>query len=374
MTDLQQFIELYKAPLEGYEPGQRNPRTIDSDSAFAGLRYVQNRVSVDGEENVKLNNYAGDRKFMGEAPPWGYGPYAQLPERVAATETRELRPVAEYIFGIGGENYNNDSFELMRTAVKMHRKGGSIDDIMHTVDEQMKKSEPIQKISPALARLAAAAAGWAFSDDIVRAGGGTPRGERTAAQQSQWEAALRQQERREDEERQRQEERRTAADRRRHERSMRRSMRTRKSLDEYPAYNKLITYFSEKSDDYHRRTPIKNGLDLKKEHMPAPPRQGLVWDPVKHRWTRPENAGHTVAEVQGRKRLRGHGTGAHQRSVSGHGKGPVRHAQEGRRMRGVVDSTTSAGSRVAHPAFRFLSRRGAGSSKLQSRSNVSRWR
>ena len=161
MTDLQQFIELYKAPLEGYEPGQRNPRTIDSDSAFAGLRYVQNRVSVDGEENVKLNNYAGDRKFMGEAPPWGYGPYAQLPERVAATETRELQPVAEYIFGIGGENYNNDSFELMRTAVKMHRKGGSIDDIMQTVDEQMKKSEPIQKISPALARLAAAAAGWA---------------------------------------------------------------------------------------------------------------------------------------------------------------------------------------------------------------------
>ena len=194
---------------------------------------------------------------MGEAPPWGYGPYAQLPERVAATETRELQPVAEYIFGIGGENYNNDSFELMRTAVKMHRKGGSIDDIMQTVDEQMKKSEPIQKISPALARLAAAAAGWAISDDIVRAGGGTPRGERTTAQQSQWEAALRQQERREDEERQRQEERRTAADRRRHERSMRRSMRTRKSLDEYPAYNKLITYFSEKSDDYHRRTPIK---------------------------------------------------------------------------------------------------------------------
>jgi len=383
MTSLEQLTEFTKAKMEGYEPGQPNPRTIADDNAFAGLRYVQNKVSIDGETDLgQVNQYAGDKALMGEAPPWGYGDYAQVPERVAAAETRALRPIAEFIFGEGGDSYGNAQFEVMRTAVKMHRKGESIDRIMRTVQAQlgdgetsnMEKSDSIQKISPALARLAAAAAGWAISDDIVRAGGGTPRGEQTAAQQSQWEAALRQQERREDEERRRQEGRRTAADRRRHERSMRGSMRTRKSLDDFPAYKNLITYFSEKSDEYHRKKPIQNGLDLKKEHMPAPPRQGLVWDPVKHRWTRPENAGHTVAEVQGRKRIRGHGTGAHQRSVSGHGKGPVRHAQEGRRMRSVVDSTTSASSRVAHPAFRFLSRRGAGSDKLQSRSNVARWR
>lgn len=56
---------------------------------------------------------------------------------------------------------------------------------------------------------------------------------------------------------------------------------------------------------------------LRKDHLPIPPRQGEVWDAVKHRWTRPENAGRTVAEVQGEKRFRGSGTGTQQRGVSG---------------------------------------------------------
>lgn len=373
MNYLQEFK---KAKMSEYEAGDPNPRTVSSSSPFAGLRYVQNRISVDGKEDIKVNQYAGDKALLGEAPPWGYGPYAQLPERVAATETRVLRPIAEMVFGISGENYNNAAFKLMRNAVKLHRQGASGDSIMRYITGKLEKSNdvPIQKVSSSLERLAAAAAGWAFSDDAVRSGGGTPRGERTTAQEAEWSNAIRRQEQREEKEERRREERRTAADRRKHERSMRGAMRTRKSLDEYPAYKNLIRYFSEDSDEYHRKTPIKNGMDLKKEHMPAPPRQGLVWDPVKHRWTRPENAGHTVAEVQGRKRLRGHGTGAHQRSVSGHGKGPVRHAAEGRRMRGITDTAGSHKSRVSHPAFRFLSRRGAASPKLQSKTNVQRWR
>ena len=36
---------------------------------------------------------------------------------------------------------------------------------------------------------------------------------------------------------------------------------------------------------------------LMKDHLPIPPRQGEVWDGFKHRWTRPENVGRTVAEV-----------------------------------------------------------------------------
>ena len=56
---------------------------------------------------------------------------------------------------------------------------------------------------------------------------------------------------------------------------------------------------------------------LMKDHLPIPPRQGEVWDTLKHRWTRPENAGRTVAEVQGEKRFRGSGTGTQQRRVSG---------------------------------------------------------
>ena len=41
-------------------------------------------------------------------------------------------------------------------------------------------------------------------------------------------------------------------------------------------------------------------VGLMKDHLPIPPRQGLVWDQIKHRWTRPEKAGLTVAEVQGK--------------------------------------------------------------------------
>jgi hypothetical protein len=54
---------------------------------------------------------------------------------------------------------------------------------------------------------------------------------------------------------------------------------------------------------------------LSKDHLPIPPRQGEVWDGVKHRWVKPENAGRTVAEVQGEKRFRGSGTGTQQRKV-----------------------------------------------------------
>ena len=40
--------------------------------------------------------------------------------------------------------------------------------------EKMIKSTPLQKLSSSLANLMSAAAGWALSDDIVRAGGGSP--------------------------------------------------------------------------------------------------------------------------------------------------------------------------------------------------------
>ena len=71
--------------------------------------------------------------------------------------------------------------------------------------------------------------------------------------------------------------------------------------------------------------------------MHAPPRQGLVWDPVKQRWTRPENVGHTVVEVQGKKRIRGTGAGVHEHSVGGHGAGKARLMESGRRYKAPAD-------------------------------------
>jgi hypothetical protein len=74
---------------------------------------------------------------------------------------------------------------------KKSKEKESAGDLEHEKDKDIKKSMPLQKISPALAGLMAAAAGWAISDDIVRAGGGSPRGEMTPQQLRDWERTVR---------------------------------------------------------------------------------------------------------------------------------------------------------------------------------------
>ena len=204
--------------------------------------------------------------------------------------------------------------------------------------QKVNKSEdtkPLKKLSPYMERLGAAIAGWLVSDDIVRAGGGSPRGGMTDQQAREWERSL------------------SAAERRQLERQGRNRMRKRAS-DKTNAYTDMQIHFEEGSDEYVRKAPLKNGINIKKEHSAAPPRQGLMWDAVKHRWTRPENIGHTVTEVQGKKRVRGQGTGVHERSVGGHGGGSLRRLQGGRRFRGATDAgvarphESKAVGRLAH--------------------------
>ena len=183
-----------------------------------------------------------------------------------------------------------------------------------------KKGESEQKMEkqfpPELASLMSAAAGWAFSSDVGRAG------EMTPEQAREWERTL------------------SAADRRKMERSLRSKMRRKgmdKTLDK-SAFDALKESYNDSSDEYIKRSPEKNDFLVIKEHSILPPRQGLMWDAVKHRWTRPENVGHTVTEVQGKKRLRGVGTGVHERSVSGHGSGKTRGVEAGRRFKGQADA------------------------------------
>ena len=173
----------------------------------------------------------------------------------------------------------------------------------------------IKGFPPALASLMSAAAGWAFSGDVGSAGQMTP------DQAREWERTL------------------SSAERRNLERSLRSKMR-RKSADitlDKSAFEQLKEHFSDASDTYVQRKSIDNSLIIK-EHSVIPPRQGLMWDAVKHRWTRPENVGHTVSEVQGKKRFRGVGTGAHERSVGGHGSGKARQVEAGRRFKGATDA------------------------------------
>ena len=347
MSALNEFLQ--KAEDDG------TTRTVRSYNPFAGIRFAQQKLNPE---------WKGDRGPLKEAPPWGRGIYANglgvnppTTEREGNRESRDLVPVGDAIFGRNGEDYEVDGVHaLMLDALKRYRGGQPMGLILRYVQARKEKLLANDEKSQAeqeynekqninksdLTRLWAAAAGWGLSDDVVRSGGGTPRGGPSDAEIREWERALERQER-DEERRQRQiDERRSGADRRRHERSMRSAMRrTRKSLDDYPQFTRMTKFFSEGSDEYHRRTPLmlakSEDISLQKEHMPAPPRQGLVWDPVKHRWVRAENAGKAVGEAKsgkGGRRFRGAGVGAHERSVSGHGKGPVRFAQSGRRFRG----------------------------------------
>jgi hypothetical protein len=85
---------------------------------------------------------------------------------------------------------------------------------------------------------------------------------------------------------------------------------------------------------------------LSKDHLPIPPRQGEVWDGVKHRWVRQENVGRTVTEVQGEKRFRGSGTGTQQKRISG--KQPLTSRRYfARGTKGVVARSGAPSKRIA---------------------------
>ena len=185
-------------------------------------------------------------------------------------------------------------------------------------EKMLKEATPIQKLSTSLANLMSAAAGWVLSDDIVRAGGGDPRGQMSDQQAREWERNL------------------SAAERRAVERAMRSKMR-RKSQDSHSSMAQLKTFYDD-SDTYIKRSPVKNGVNIQKDHAPSPPRVGEMWDAIKHRWVKPENVGHSVSETQGKKRIRGTGTGVHERSIAGHGRGKTRLVESGRRFKGTADA------------------------------------
>jgi len=182
-----------------------------------------------------------------------------------------------------------------------------------------------QSIPPALASLLGFGAGWAMSDTFTEA----PRGQMTPSQQRQW------------------------------ERLVRSSMRRKKDLQKNDI-DGLRTYYKDSSDTYTKRTPIINALDILKDHAPVPPRQGLMFDPVKHRWTSQEKIGRTVSEVQGKKRIRGTGTGQHEHSRSAGstgGKGAGMSTVAGRRFRSAADAGIIKPHEAKHPATRKITRK-----------------
>ena len=226
------------------------------------------------------------RSKMGEdwEPGMGPAPEGSGPQRKKDRIYQELQD-------------NPDKWEKIKSkSGKKGDSGGSEGDS----DEEKAVLMNMQKMSPALANLLSAAAGWALSADTSTRG--VP-----PDMVAEWERAQ--------------------------------SREEKKKLQEEMIRNlKRVR----KSDD---------GPFLELDHAPVPPRMGLMWDAVKHRWTRPEKVGRTVWEVQGKKRVRGSGTGVHERSRStkgtgGKGQGSM---EAGRRFRSVAD----AGRTHPHEAKRI---------------------
>jgi len=236
-------------------------------------------------------------------------------------ETGEAPPWGQGDFAQGNEGAQvRDKIARAIIANKgKKKKKKSVNKMMTKAQE----TRDLEKISPGLERLIAFGAGWALSGDVVN---------RDVPPElvREWERAINRQA--------------SDEERRRIERKIK--SRLRKSDDD--VLEPLNDYF------------------LSKDHAPVPPRIGLMWDAVKHRWTRPERIGRTVWELSGHKRIRGTGTGAHERStktggIGGRGAGS---AEAGRRFKSTADSgrlnVHDGGKKIGsrgdqkHPAFRGL--------------------
>jgi len=133
----------------------------------------------------------------------------------------------------------------------------------------------------------------------------------------------------------------TPAQQREFERQIQQAMRKKgRKISKDAAMEKMQTFFqNDENDTYVRRTPVNNAVladeeILQKDKLSFPPFAGAKFDPTSHRWTKPENFAQTYSARAGKKRTRGTGTGVHERSISGHGKGRIREEGKGAKYKG----------------------------------------
>jgi len=279
-------------------------------------------------------------------PPWGEGDFAKNPPgRCTAARDELAETIAARMRGDSkGKESKTTTAEAKPTKTTSASRAASrqrmslpmaamlkaVDDLTFEQDVRnilkngcgCTENLDIEKVGDKLATLMSAAAGWAMSGDMTRG--------RDDHVNREWELHHRERQEREQRE----------EDRRRD----RKNRRVRKSQNFLDLYNDALI----------EEVTIGGDFLIMKDHSMVPPRQGLMWDPVKHRWTRPENVGRTVTEVQGSKRFRAVGTGAHERSVGGHGSGAVRAVQSGRKFRGTTDVGHARPHETSHPAIRGL--------------------
>ena len=153
----------------------------------------------------------------------------------------------------------------------------------------------------------------------------------------------------------------TPAQQRQWERTLQNQMR-RKNIDiDKAAFKQLQNFYKDKSDTYTRRKPAKNGVKVEKI-LTSPPFQGAEFDPVSHRWKKPGEVAAQTGNVNvgtgGKRRVRGAGTGAAQRSVGGHARGIRRAERLGVAARGKSRGKSASAKRSARiKAFKTLTRK-----------------
>ena len=193
--------------------------------------------------------------------------------------------------------------------IQSNKWNKSMDNHNTPEPEHTEQSTTIQKkIDPAIAALA----GWWFGGDVARGVGAA-----TPAQQREFERQIQQ--------------------------AMRKKGRRLRKDD---ALEKMQQFFNTKdnADTYVRKTPVKNAVTANtflEKVLSIPPFAGARFDPATHRWTKPENVGQTVQARGGKKRVRATGTGAGERSVSGHGKGRIRGEGAVWKFKGETDLASS---------------------------------
>ena len=322
LNDIQMFYKV-KAGKDLYldAPGPEDERVLDEDE-----KDLERRMHLKKGTRGKLfwdDPYAMATKWVQDkfpdcpedadpgGPPWRQGPWKRGGD-CAAERDKKAREIAASMKG-GSKSKGSDrktsgvtAIAAMQKAVDTLTAEQIVHDFVKSNDCSCTEDIDVEKVSDSLASLMSAAAGWAFSGDVTRG--------KDDHLKREWE--LHQKERLERERRE---------EERRHRRRMK------------------------KSHDFL----VLNDFFMK-DRLSVPPRQGLLWDAVKHRWTRPENVGRTVTEVQGSKRFRGVGTGAHERRVGGHGSGATRGTQRGRRFRASTDVGTLRPHETKHAAQRGL--------------------
>ena len=308
---------LYKDDLEEAEKTKADQPTVEEILQAIRERKSEQRT----QKSVELDKAGPGRPRTGIKPVEGRGDYPSADKTWAQAYVilRHLRPESQgdYMYSeeVSPKQWGSADHQLL---VKIHADlsagmthqavwnkyggKGKYPGNSDTGESSVENSMGIQKGS-ALANLLSAAAGWALSAD-------TASREVPPEMAAEWERAV------------------NREDKRRLQEEMLRRLHGKKK--------RLVR----KSDDDPFLEALAEMEMFYKDHAPVPPRYGLMWDAVKHRWTRPEKVGRTVWEVQGKKRLRGAGTGAHERtrSTRGHGGKGSGSAEAGRRFRSVADT------------------------------------